>query len=110
MVTWVELVSEELSRLHEETGRRRVELAEVYDYTLERADREFENNHPRAKVRQTLQTLRDNGELEFLGDGVYHLSDDVVGVESGFSSDSVEEETSILDELESEFQHLKNSE
>lgn len=32
-----------------------------------------ENKHVDAKIRQLLQQLRDDGELEFLGEGRYRL-------------------------------------
>lgn len=74
MVAWKHLVRSGLSRYHEQTGRREIELEEVYNYTIERARREFpDNNHPEAKVRQTLQLLRKHDEVEFVSEGEYRL-------------------------------------
>lgn len=101
MGTWEELVTEELARLREDTGRETVELTEVYDYTLERAAKEFPNNqHPEAKVRQILQWLRDDDKVEFLGDGVYRIAEEL---------ERSPDERSILDELEPELQDLDSS-
>lgn len=79
MTTWNELVRAGLWRYHEQTGRSDLALEEVYNYTLERAKREFpDNNHPKAKIRQTLQQLQDQGAVEFLGAGEYHLTETLV--------------------------------
>lgn len=79
MTTWNELVRAGLWRYHEQTGRRDIVLEEVYNYTLERAKREFpDNNHPKAKIRQTLQLLQEQEAVEFLGDGEYHLTETLV--------------------------------
>lgn len=101
MVAWEELVAEELARFREDTGNDRVELSEVYDYTLERAAQEFPNNqHPEAKARQTLQWLRDDDKVEFLGDDVYRITEEL---------ERRPDERSRVDELEPEFQDLDSS-
>lgn len=83
MTTWNELVRAGLFRYHQQLGRRDIELEEVYNYTLEHVRREFPNNdHPKAKIRQTLQQLRDEGVVQFLGDGEYRLTETVVEGES----------------------------
>lgn len=105
MVTWEELVIEELARLRAETGRERVELHEVYDCTLERAEQEFPNNqHPQAKIRQMLQRLCDGNEVEFLEDGVYRITDELN------DTSAAADQGSILDELESELGDLSPTE
>lgn len=49
------------------------ELADVYESEDRLAELYPENDHVRAKIRQQLQVLRDEGLLEFLGDGEYRL-------------------------------------
>lgn len=74
MTTWIELVRTGLRRYHEQTERTEIELEEVYNYTLEQARSEFpDNSHPKAKIRQTLQLLRDDDAVAFSGDGEYRL-------------------------------------
>lgn len=48
-------------------------LREVYGYEDELSKRHPDNRHVRAKVRQQLQILRDEGVLEFLGGGEYRV-------------------------------------
>lgn len=46
-------------------------LQQVYEFAPELATLHPDNNHVEAKIRQTLQRLRDNGYIEFVGRGVY---------------------------------------
>lgn len=48
-------------------------LSEVYEFEERLAELYPENQHVRAKIRQQLQVLRDQGLVEFLGDGEYRL-------------------------------------
>lgn len=50
------------------------ELADVYAFEDRLADLYPDNDHIRAKIRQQLQVLRDQGFIKFLGDGEYRLS------------------------------------
>lgn len=49
------------------------ELTEVYEFENRLAELYPNNQHIRAKIRQQLQVLRDEGVIEFLGDGQYRL-------------------------------------
>ena len=51
----------------------RFELAEVYAFEDRLAEQYPDNQHVRAKIRQQLQVLRDEGLIEFLGNGEYRL-------------------------------------
>lgn len=48
-------------------------LEEMYGFEEELSRRWPENRHIRAKIRQQLQVLRDEGVLEFVGGGEYQL-------------------------------------
>jgi type II restriction enzyme len=61
-------------RCIERLGKNRFSLDEVYGFEEELGDAYPGNQHIRAKIRQKLQVLRDNGYLEFVGKGVYKLS------------------------------------
>lgn len=65
-ITWKSAVSDVLSRLPLEFS-----LDDVNQYQRELAALFPQNNHVEAKIRQTLQILRDRGTLEFLGGGRY---------------------------------------
>jgi transcriptional regulator with XRE-family HTH domain len=66
-----------LRGLQQQFGTRRpFLLAEVYDRLEETMAAAFPNHHdPRAGIRATLQRLRDDGRIEFLGGGRYRLLD-----------------------------------
>lgn len=69
---WTTAVMDCIDELPIEPGER-FELADVYDFEDRLAELYPENNHVRAKIRQQLQVLRDQGLVEFLGDGEYRL-------------------------------------
>jgi type II restriction enzyme len=48
-------------------------LEDVYEFEDRLAEMYPENQHVRAKIRQQLQVLRDQGLIDFLGDGEYRL-------------------------------------
>jgi type II restriction enzyme len=50
-----------------------ISLQDVYTCESELSARFPGNNNVRAKIRQQLQVLRDQGYLEFVGHGVYRL-------------------------------------
>jgi putative restriction endonuclease len=77
---WRQVVRRELAAYRRSTGYDVVDLGDVYAELLPVVREAFpENDHPKAKVRQVLQQLRDRGEVAFLGDGVYRLVDLDVG-------------------------------
>ena len=43
--------------------------ADIYQFEAELKDKHPKNNHIRPKIRQQLQVLRDNGFVQFLGNG-----------------------------------------
>jgi len=51
----------------------RFELVDVYAFEDRLSALYPENRHVRAKIRQQLQVLRDEGYVEFLGGGEYRL-------------------------------------
>jgi type II restriction enzyme len=55
-------------------GKSRFSLDEVYGFESELSCAYPGNRHIKAKIRQKLQVLRDNGYLEFVGRGIYKLS------------------------------------
>ena len=58
----------------ERLGRSQFSLDEVYSFEGELSNAYPDNRNVRAKIRQKLQVLRDNGYLEFVGKGVYRLT------------------------------------
>lgn len=69
---WTTAVMDCIDDLDLELGDR-FALADVYDFEDRLAELYPENNHVRAKIRQQLQVLRDEGLIEFLGNGEYRL-------------------------------------
>lgn len=45
--------------------------ADIYQFEAELKDKHPKNNYIRPKIRQQLQVLRDNGFVQFLGNGNY---------------------------------------
>jgi len=73
---WRQVVRRELAAYRRSTGYDVVDLADVYEQLLPVVRESFpRNDHPKAKLRQVLQQLRDRDEVAFLGDGVYRLVD-----------------------------------
>mgnify|MGYP000403215201 CR=1 FL=1 len=74
---WLSAVRKELAQYQEQHGERVVHLRKLYDFSEARLASTFpENDHMRAKIRQTLQRLRDRGEVDFLDeDGTYRIND-----------------------------------
>ncbi len=84
MSKWQEVVRRELARYEAQTGYDVVELGELYEQFLPTLREEFpDNEHPKAKLRQILQQLRDRDELDFLGSGVYRIEDLDTDTETG---------------------------
>ncbi len=57
----------------EEIGKKRFSLEEVYSFEGRLQELHPDNRHVKAKIRQQLQVLRDQGLLEFLGGGEYRV-------------------------------------
>lgn len=104
MSRWREAVRCELARYYDETGDAVVTSDELYESVVPELSTLFPaNDNPRAKFRQQLQMLRDDGAVEFLDDaGTYRLSfaaelsDSVVDVPA---DGRVERVTTVRDEL-----------
>lgn len=60
-------------RCIERLGKQQFSLNEVYAFEHELSSAYPGNRHIKAKIRQKLQVLRDNGYLEFVGSGTYRL-------------------------------------
>lgn len=58
----------------ERLGKREFLLDEIYRFTEDLQTRYPDNRHIKAKIRQQLQVLRDNGYLSFVGRGAYRLN------------------------------------
>ncbi len=56
-------------------GEEHFTLKQVYEFEDELAELHPDNKHIRAKIRQQLQFLRDEGVIDFLGDGWYTVRD-----------------------------------
>lgn len=69
---WTTSVMECIDDLAVQPGEQ-FELGDVYAYEDQLAELYPENQHVRAKIRQQLQVLRDEGLIEFLGNGEYRL-------------------------------------
>lgn len=69
---WTTAVMDCIDDLPVEPGDR-FELADVYGFEDRLAEMYPDNQHIRPKIRQQLQVLRDEGFIEFLGDGEYRL-------------------------------------
>ena len=69
---WTTAVMDCIDELPVRPGGR-FELSDVYQFEDRLAEMYPDNDHVRAKIRQQLQVLRDEGHLEFLGDGEYRL-------------------------------------
>lgn len=74
-MTWKDDVYIELLRYTETNKAEQFTLEEFYQYAENRlAAKHPDNNNVQAKIRQILQRLRDDGQLEFINnDGVYRL-------------------------------------
>ena len=69
---WTTAVMECIDELPVQPGER-FELAEVYKFEDRLAEMYPQNQHIRAKIRQQLQVLREEGLVEFLERGEYRL-------------------------------------
>lgn len=69
---WTSEVMDCIDELQLQPGES-FELTDVYQFEDRLSERYPENQHIRAKIRQQLQVLRDEGLITFLGDGEYQL-------------------------------------
>jgi putative restriction endonuclease len=94
-MTWKDDVYVELLRYTEENTTERFTLAQFYAHAEDRlAAKHPDNNNVRPKIRQILQRLRDDGQLEFLDDnGTYRLVelDEEFATEYGVADPNVTE-------------------
>ncbi|SDF96783.1 hypothetical protein [Halorientalis regularis] len=68
-MTWKDSVKRELDRYREEHDQKTFTLAEFYEFAEDRLAAEYPNNNTiQAKIRQTLQRLREGGEIKFVDD------------------------------------------
>lgn len=87
---WVEAVRRELARYRDRRDEAVVELQELYAFSEQRlSDRFPDNDNVRAKIRQTLQRLRDREEVESLDErGAYRIGELDVDTSDGNGSGS----------------------
>jgi regulation of enolase protein 1 (concanavalin A-like superfamily) len=101
-MTWKDEVRKRLIQYQRDGGTSEFNLQEFYAFSEDKLSAEYPNNdHVRAKIRQVLQQLRDQGEIRFKdnnGNYVY------TGEESSEKNEvnSVE----ILEQLESGFENI----
>lgn len=72
--SWKQAVAEEVLRHVNATASTQFSLADVYEFAPTLSAQFPDNRHVRDKIRQTLQRLRDDGLLRFLGQGRYELN------------------------------------
>ena len=73
---WLDAMRSELERYKNQYDEVVLTLDELYEFSEHRLSSRFpDNDHVRAKIRQQLQRLRDQGEVEFLDDqGTYRIN------------------------------------
>jgi len=76
-IDWLTAMRIELERYRRTHNQENVALHDIYDFSESRLAEQFpENEHVRPKIRQLLQKLRDNGEVEFFDDkGTYRIQE-----------------------------------
>jgi hypothetical protein len=101
-MTWKDEVRKQLIQYHQDEGTSEFSLQEFYAFSEDELSAAYpNNNHIRAKIRQVLQQLRDQGEIRFKNDkGNYIYTGEVASGKT--EVDSVE----ILEQLESEFKNI----
>lgn len=74
--SWLDAMRRELERYQENHDESIVTLRDVYEFSEDRLSARFpnNNNNVRAKIRQQLQDLRNENEVEFLEQGRYRLA------------------------------------
>lgn len=101
---WVDAMRLELQRYRERRDTQYVTLPELYDASERWFSLQFpDNDNVRAKMRQTLQRLRDAGDVEFLEDpGSYRIDvgDDLPRAKSELR-DTLTEHPTLMSETES---------
>lgn len=75
MSRWRAIVRSELEEIHTESTTQEISLDDLESRILPRLADEFpDNNNLEAGLRRTLQELRDEGQVEFLGGGDYRIT------------------------------------
>lgn len=62
---------DDMTRCIEQISTEEFSLEDVYQFEKILAEKHPENHNVRAKIRQQLQQLRDDGVIAFLGNGMY---------------------------------------
>lgn len=92
MSEWRDAVRKEILKYCRNYGTAEFELQDLVEFSEQSIKNKFpENDTWEASIRRTLQELRDNSEVEFLGDGRYrrkalNISDDSVNLPTPASS------------------------
>ena len=75
-LSWLDAMRLELERYQDQENSNIATLETLYDFSEHRLSIQFpDNNHIRAKIRQQLQRLRDQNDVEFLDEqGTYRIN------------------------------------
>lgn len=74
MSAWRDMVRDRLVAYHQKEDEDIVDTDQVYDIVLPTARERFPNNdHPKAQIRQKLQELQADSELDAIGRGRYNI-------------------------------------
>jgi hypothetical protein len=101
-MTWKDEVRKQLIQYHQDEGTSEFSLQEFYAFSEDELSATYpNNNHVRAKIRQILQRLRDQGEIRFKNNNGNYV---YTGEEKSEKKEvnSIE----ILEQLESEFENI----
>ncbi|WP_227353809.1 AAA family ATPase [Haladaptatus salinisoli] len=78
MSEWRDTIRAEITRFCKENNTQEFGLQDLLDFSESTLREKFpENNTWEASTRRTLQELRDDGEIEFLGNGRYRMNEPV---------------------------------
>ncbi|AHG00718.1 hypothetical protein HALLA_05705 [Halostagnicola larsenii XH-48] len=100
-LSWLDAMRLELERFQEQKGESVATLGELYDFSEHRLSIQFpDNNHVRAKIRQQLQRLRDQDEVEFLDEqGTYRINvGDEIKQEKGELEQALDSEPQLTED------------
>ncbi|MEY7847912.1 HNH endonuclease [Natrarchaeobius sp. A-rgal3] len=98
---WLDAMRLELERYQEQKDENVATLGELYDFSEHRLSIQFpDNNHVRAKIRQQLQRLRDQDEVNFLDEqGTYRINvGDEVKQEKGELEQTLDSEPQLTED------------
>ena len=104
--SWRAAVRREVERYQQTHDDRTVSISQIYDFSEKRLTTQFpDNNNIRAKIRQQLQRLRDEGDVESL-DQKGHYRIQINTETDSDQTDSDDFTDRIIDQLEDEFENL----